>query len=88
MKEEEREAREREAERIREQKLQSMRIGRAQIREARERCSSQELQDTKAGASASAACAHSSLVWIKKNGKAACALCLKTCVKYSFQCAD
>jgi DNA polymerase III gamma/tau subunit len=85
---EEREAQEREAERAREQRLQNMRQGWRQMREAAERRGTQKVLDIKAKASASVACAHSSLAWMKRKGKGLCELCLKGCEKYSFQCPD
>jgi hypothetical protein len=84
---EEKEARERQAERAREHRLQSLRRGWAQLRKTGERHGSQEEQDTKGKASASATCSHSSSVWARK-GKGLCEVCLKSCAKYSFQCPD
>lgn len=84
---EEKEARERQAGRVREQRLQSLRLGWAQLRETAERHGSQEEHDTKGEVPAPATCFHSSSVWVRK-GKGLCELCLKSCAKYSFQCPD
>lgn len=65
-----------------------MRKGWAQLREGAERRVSEGVQDSKAKTAVKIGCAHSSLVWKKRNGKAQCELCQRSCRKYSFQCPD